>query len=333
MNLVKTMWTKTLAEYFAAASFGAVSIPSDAPQTNVLSSYVTIGCSGISSDGSTWSSRGPLDARNLRGWAEAADSVVAQRGIDLNEYQYRVYLMPTSVGLVSFGDTKEAFRPNNILRVWAAVLDTNVNAANMAHELGHNLGLYHAQGYDDSGALVEYADASCPMGSASQLAHYNAPSSVALGWTTPQAVLRAADLPVGVWSTFKLRGLADSAVSSLQIFPGSWNSTWGDSDQLLVSFRRYTPTNADSGLQPQFRNKVQVHSLSPNYFGFGPSVLLAGALDDDTRAVWPRPGSAAPPDAASPQLVVRVLLVDEANGAAYVSLCRRAGGNGNSCAF
>lgn len=66
-------------------------------------------------------------------------------------------------------------------------------------------------------------------------------------------------IPIGVWKSFMLRGLADAPVSGLRVLPASWTfgaNGWTGYDQIVVSFRRATDTNMDAGLQPPYRNKV-----------------------------------------------------------------------------
>ncbi len=62
------------------------------------------------------------------------------------------------------------------------------------------------QAYDENGILREYGDASCPMGSVPLPTHYNAPQSVWLGWTLPQAVLTSAELLEGMEARRQVTG-------------------------------------------------------------------------------------------------------------------------------
>eukprot|EP00198_Chlamydomonas_reinhardtii_P007943 XP_001697280.1 predicted protein [Chlamydomonas reinhardtii] len=209
--------------------------------------------------------------------------------------------MPASTGMSGFG-TSVCWNAMEQNRVWLPGT-TWVDQYALVHELGHNLGLMHAQGYDSNGQLAEYGDGSCPMGSGTSMpTHYSAPSSMALGWTTPQAELRDDDLPVGVWKSFMLRGLADAPVSGLRVLPASWTfgaNGWTGYDQIVVSFRRATDTNMDAGLQPPYRNKVQVHSYEASQTC--PHSVLLSTLD--AGGVWPKPGSSLPADTQSPGLV------------------------------
>ncbi|KXZ44945.1 hypothetical protein GPECTOR_60g722 [Gonium pectorale] len=322
-------WATTLPKYFASASFGALSMPVDPAYNKVLTERVKLDCEGELPSGYWWTASRDANEWNLRRWGDAVDNDASSRlSENLDPYQHHVYLMP-NLGMTSYG----VMINDPPLRTWITSDPFYLPIVNTIHELGHNLGLAHAQGYDAAGNLQEYGDGSCPMGFGPRLSHYNAPNSYALGWTTPQAVLQAGDLQPGVWKPFKLRGLADSPVSSLQILPNTWSASgWQYQHSLWVSFRRATPNNTDAELLPMYRNKVQVHRWTPDVYGCncGPTTLLS-TLDSANATTWPRPGSTAPWDTASPLLVVRVSSIDEAAGAAYVSLCRKPTAGSTMC--
>ncbi|GLC33641.1 hypothetical protein PLESTM_000095300 [Pleodorina starrii] len=323
--LIQELWSKALPKYFESASFGAMSMP---PEYNkVVPEHVTVGCGGWTKTGSRWSIN-VTDNNNLRTWGDIVDSnALKTLGLPVDGFFHRVYLLPPSVGSTSFGHINCPLSYDGVVRVWTGVAAPAARMFRLfAHELGHNLGLLHSQGYDSTGTVVnEYGDMSCPMAVLTDEPpiHYNAAQSVQLGWTQPQAVLRANDLVAGTWYSYRLRGVADSQVSSLQFFPATWmGSGWGDGDKLYVSFRRYTPTNGDAGLSLEFRNKVQVHRHAA---GCSPTVLVATLGDGGSASgpsEWPNRSSNAPAHALSPLLVVRVTRIDAAAGTATVAICR-----------
>ncbi|EFJ51429.1 hypothetical protein VOLCADRAFT_87706 [Volvox carteri f. nagariensis] len=321
------VWATDIRPFFEKGSFGDLSMPANVNFTRVVPFHVSIPCSGTSSRGVRWSVTSTPDEGILSGMAEAADSAAKALGIPADRYDTRVYLLPDVIGSSSWGTINCPYSPLPV-RVWTgAVSGSNAQLRLLVHEMGHNLGLMHSRGYDENGVLLEYGDESCPMGFVQVPTHYNAAQSVWLGWTVPQEVLGADNLLPGTWTTFALRGLADSHFSSLQILPGTWMSSgWGASDKLYVSFRRQTATNTDAGLAAPFRNKVQVHMHGYGSQGCTSPVLLATldvpANDVSWGSLWPRPGSTLPQDAISPLLVVRVMRIDLVVGVARVALCR-----------
>ncbi|GIL53286.1 hypothetical protein Vafri_8920 [Volvox africanus] len=350
MTLMQEVWATKIRTFFEKGSFGALKVSPDLNYTRVVVDHVAIPCSGTTSDGIRWGVTNQPNFATLKGWAEAADTAAKARGIPVQTYTQRIYLMPDSIGTNSWG-TINCPLGAAVVRVWTGMVSgINDSLRLLVHEMGHNLGLKHSQGYDESGRLLEYGDGSCPMGAVPVPTHYNAAQSVWLGWTTPQAVLSAEDLPMGMWTVFAIRGLADSPFSSLQILPGTWMSEgWGLRDNLYVSFRRYSPTNADAGLVDLFQNKIQIHMHPRARDGCESPVLLvnldappstnaaaaasggdsagpatSGDSGGNRSSVWPRPGSELPQDKASPLLVVRVLGIDADMGIARVALCRAA---------
>ncbi|GIL89013.1 hypothetical protein Vretifemale_16917, partial [Volvox reticuliferus] len=351
MTLIQDAWATDIRTFFEKGSFGALKVSSNINYTRVVLEHVAIPCSGTNSDGIRWGVTNQPNSAILKGWAEAADAAAKARGIPLQSYVQRIYLMSDSIGTNSWG-TINCPLGAAFVRVWIGMVSGFSDTLRLlVHEMGHNLGLRHSRGYDDNGQLQEYGDRSCPMGAVPVPTHYNAAQSVWLGWTTPQAVLAAEDLPMGMWTVFGIRGLADSPFSSLQILPGTWMSKgWGFNDKLYVSFRRYSPANADAGLLEIFRNKIQIHMHSEGWDGCESPVLLvtldappttnAAASDGggasapvssgysggggNSSHVWPRPGSELPQDMASPLLVVRVLAIDADMSVARVALCRAA---------
>jgi hypothetical protein len=130
-------------------------------------------------------------------YAAAADAAaLSQRGVDVGEYQHRVYIIPSdsaadsdcswlALGVLgSYGST-------GTLRSWSTIID----ASAVAHELGHNVGWHHAatdtnnNGYNASeGTDVEYGDTSDTMGYCCTEKKFNAVHMDQIGWYDSQPV-------------------------------------------------------------------------------------------------------------------------------------------------
>jgi hypothetical protein len=96
----------------------------------------------------------------------ANDQLVAA-GYNLSLYQHKMYFLPQNLTACSWAGLGNVNGGNSWIK--------SCNYKTMAHELGHNFGLYHAA---DSG--YEYGDASCSMGSGYR--EFNAPHKNQLGW-------------------------------------------------------------------------------------------------------------------------------------------------------
>ncbi|KAG2500270.1 hypothetical protein HYH03_001848 [Edaphochlamys debaryana] len=312
--------SSALPNYYETASFGAYRFPTGSSYNRVVFTNVPVGCSALNNAGLDF------DAKR-EAWADEADAWVV-RNLNVNVYNYlhHVYLIPQDIGGGGSG-LINCYNFKTKVRAYAVSSTTDPGLKTLLHEMGHNMGLSHSRGYDDNGNIQEYGDGSCVMGSTTRPVMFNAPQSVALGWTVPQAVWRGSDLPAGKWTPFTLRGLADSRISSLKILPGDWmngNGDWDDNEHLFISFRRYNASGVEAGLRPDFWNKVQVHRYSLNTW-FEPrcgGVLSLANLDLATQPVWPKPGSTNPADTTSPLLAVRVTRIDLVGAAAYISVCR-----------
>jgi hypothetical protein len=117
---------------------------------------------------------------NIYEWTPAADQIAASHGINVNLYQSVIYLFAgnepdCSFASASLGVIGDLETTN---RVFFRNAFSDFNWQNfqyyIAHELGHNLGLYHINGYNNCPWIVplesctdfvEYADRSDVMGS------------------------------------------------------------------------------------------------------------------------------------------------------------------------
>ncbi|MDA9101057.1 Ig-like domain-containing protein [Omnitrophica bacterium] len=181
-------------------------------------------------------------------WAYAADDAATAAGVDLMQYQRRIYVLPTScngwAGLGTIGGYPS--------RVW--VLGYCSTPDIYAHELGHNLNMRHA-----STDACEYCDYSCIMGyGAVGLRHPNGPHKAQMGWIPPERI-----------QTVSANGLY--TISAEEQFLGGIQAVRipkaDTGEYFYLSFR--VPTGFDTVLRSAYQNRTSVHrwnEASNTYF-------------------------------------------------------------------
>lgn len=114
--------------------------------------------------------------------ALAADQELSARGFNLNNYDHVMYLIPTHPKCTWSGKANVAGKRSWIKRVQLSTIN---------HELGHNLGLFHANKKDcgavttaDSSqcTITEYGDYLSAMSGTNTPKHFNAFHKEQLGW-------------------------------------------------------------------------------------------------------------------------------------------------------
>ena len=131
------------------------------------------------------SSYGVLDINKLR---DDALAVALAGGFDSTAFDLDVICFGPANG-PSFNFSGLA----NVGSRGAWLRDSFFNGGNLVHELGHNFGLYHANGWNTAGgpptgmgSELEYADVSDTMSrNTGSSRHYNAQKKLQLGWLTP----------------------------------------------------------------------------------------------------------------------------------------------------
>jgi hypothetical protein len=143
--IASTMFTgnPSVDTLYREASFNLLSWPADTNGNGAPDVVrVAINSSGGSCSDATW--------RSL------ADSAATAKGVNLGLYQHKVYVLPSSVACQWAGYAQIGCGSS----CWAMV-STCDRGDVYAHELGHNLGMYHASFDADDDGVV---DATCPWG-------------------------------------------------------------------------------------------------------------------------------------------------------------------------
>ena len=194
-------------------------------------------------------------------WRSLADGAATLAGATLGLYQHRVYVLPSMVACSWAGYAQVGCGAN----CWAMV-STCDRGDVYAHELGHNLGMYHASfDVDGNGAV----DASCPWGAWSGGGEYcddsdfmgistnvwrqtNGPHKNQMGW------LPAGDVvTVSSSGTFALAPLeTDPAATGLPLLLRVARPVSGGFYDL--SYRR--GVGFDANMRANYANRTSIHT-------------------------------------------------------------------------
>jgi hypothetical protein len=152
---IRTMVFGTVSNYLLENSYRQTWLTGD------VAGWYTIGLNNTT-----------CDNRDIATYSNAA---AAAAGVNLSAYTRWVYVFPPTIacqwtGLATVGD--------NPSKAW---INGKIEAGVFTHEIGHNLGLYHAHTLLPDGSTLEYGDSLDVMGS-SKSAHYGAFQKERLGW-------------------------------------------------------------------------------------------------------------------------------------------------------
>jgi hypothetical protein len=191
---------------------------------------------------------------NYSAWGAAADK--AATGVTLSNYQHRVYVLPANVGCswaglayVGCGSSCQAW-----VKAYSGQACGYPDA--YAHEIGHNLGMWHAStDANNDGTLdCEYCDTSDFMGYATgSMRTLNSAHKVQMGWA---GGTRLVDGSQG--GTFTVSSLALAAAGSPQVVKVRPNS----GDPYYLSLRTGVGYDATMPSASTYLGKLHVHRYS-----------------------------------------------------------------------
>ena len=191
---------------------------------------------------------------NYSAWGAAADK--AATGVTLSNYQHRVYVLPANVGCswaglayVGCGSSCQAW-----VKAYSGQACGYPDA--YAHEIGHNLGMWHAStDANNDGTLdSEYCDTSDFMGYATgSMRTLNSAHKVQMGWA---GGTRLVDGSQG--GTFTVSSLALAAAGSPQVVKVRPNS----GDPYYLSLRTGVGYDATMPSASTYLGKLHVHRYS-----------------------------------------------------------------------
>ncbi|MEM3113401.1 MAG: hypothetical protein QXI33_03185 [Candidatus Pacearchaeota archaeon] len=222
---------------------------------NVIGPY-TINYSSTSSDCPYYS------------WAYAAESIATQNGINLSEYNRRMFILP-SVSSCGFAGVANIGGP----RSWVLSCSTT---RIYSHELGHNLGMRHA-----STLTSEYGDNSDVMGNA--YFQSNAPHKEQMTFIPSSKYITPVSSGVYTIASTESISSQTSLPQAIKIYK---NSTIG---YYYFSYRQ--PVGFDTGLSSTYKEKLNVHT----YKGGSVKTFFIGSYNENSSFVDPEIGLSVRP--------------------------------------
>lgn len=193
-------------------------------------------------------------------YIDPVDDQLKKQGKDINSYRRIIYLLPNMSCPYSGWGTIG----NNPSRAWIVGGETNVYL--ISHELGHNLGLQHANSLSCSGGKSidemdkcnseEYGDGSDVMGY--KLAQFNAPHKADLNWFNPTEVQVVSNN--GIYKIAPLEASSSAGVKVLKVSKSDTNDTYYNRTDYYLSYRQ--PIGTDGVLDKIFTEGASIHFAS-----------------------------------------------------------------------
>lgn len=224
--------------------------------------------------------------------ANEADVLLAsEHAVQATAYTHRSYIMPPEIPGCSWSGLAHVGCTASFCRSWLRSAPAEGGAVTLAHELGHNLGLWHAgtDDGDDGGEDTSYGDKSCFMGSDRAWRSLNAPHRRELGWlqeSTIQELPRTCTGATGVagsgGTTFMLSSISllDTALATAETKAVRFSRSAYGGGEYMLSLR--SAVGYDATMPAAFNNLLSVHYVSPNLQN---SQLIARVAPGETRVI------------------------------------------------
>jgi len=192
-------------------------------------------------------------------WADAADAAARADGIDIDAYSRKVYVLPNTCSVAGHGEVG-----TNPSRSWVYRCDV---PDVFAHELGHNLGMWHA-----GTPIGAYGDISDIMGASGRpFRQINAPHKEQMGWLPSQELMAVGTDGTYDVAPLELNPLDVTVPSALKIFKPDTN------EHYYVSYRQGIGFDANLQLF-SYLDRTSVHQWS----GAGNTNLVAVLGDGES---------------------------------------------------
>lgn len=210
-QMADLMWRKapSVTGLFESSSFGKLSFQSDANQDG-NADVVSVTLNESLPNTCNWTF--------LNNWSSQALAQVSAQGINPDLFQYKIFVLPSEAACGP-GHSR-----SNGANGWYIFIKYCDAGDLIAHEIGHHLGMGHAQTdlNNDGNSDSEYGDNSCIMGySVVGWRHFNALHKLQMGWIPESSeVVGYAGNTYRLLATEQdpnLAGLTDGAVQVLKV--------------------------------------------------------------------------------------------------------------------
>jgi len=220
-----------LTKYFSICSRGKITLS----QQSLMVKGINIPCTGNNSIA--------CGVDDLSSWVKFSKEYAVHNQININNYNHFILLLP-QMPFCNWGGLATLAPCIPSCYVWINGNTINKQSA-FLHEIGHNLGLFHAATYGN-----DYGDTSCAMGAYASNRCYNVMSQARLNWNYPIQIIQ----------------LNPNQMTSV-IIPSSLSSdfnyislTLNSSDSLLISFRTGN-IGFDANLYSMYINRLSIHHV------------------------------------------------------------------------